>query len=87
MLCRPPEQMPRKRITPGQVVNWACGPRKRCCGLIAVKFNTSKIEDIEHFNLDILRDTFGAADKVKCLRNGVGGGFVARSNRCVHNGY
>ena len=79
--------MSRKRISPGQVVNGACGSRKRSRGLIAVEFNTSKIKDIEHFNFNILRDSLGAADKVKCLRNRVGGGFVARSNRCVHNGY
>ena len=82
-----PEKMSRKRISPGQVVNGACGSRKRSRGLIAVEFNTSKIKDIEHFNFNILRDSLGAADKVKCLCNRVGGGFVARSNRCVHNGY
>ena len=82
-----PEQMPCERITPGQVINRARGSGKRRRGLIAVEFNTSKIEDIEHFNLDILRNTFGATDKIKCLRDGVGGGLMARSNRCVHNGY
>lgn len=53
------------------------GSRKRSRGLIAVEFNTSKIEDIQDFDLNILRDSLGAADKVKCLCNRVGGGLVA----------
>ena len=82
-----PEQMSRKRISPGQVVNGARGSCKRSRGLIAVEFYTCKIKDIEHFNLNVLGDAISAADKVECLRNRICGGFVARSNRCVHNGY
>ena len=76
-----------KRISPGQVVNGTRGAGKRRCCFITIEPNASKIEDIQDFDLNILRDSLGAADKVKCLCNRVGGGFVARSNRCVHNGY
>ena len=82
-----PEKMSRKRISPGQVVNGACGSRKRSRGLIAVEFNTSKIKDIEHFNLNILGDAIGAADEVECLRNRICGGLVARANGGVHDGH
>ena len=68
--------MSRKRISPGQVVNGARGSRKRSRGLIAVEFNTSKIKDIEHFNLNILGDAIGVADEVECLRYRICGGLV-----------
>jgi len=76
--------MSRKRISPGQVVNGARGSRKRSRGLIAVEFNTSKIKDIEHFNLNILG---GAADEVECLRYRICGGLVARANGGMHDGH
>ena len=79
--------MSRKCISPGQIVNGACGSRERSRGLIAVEFNSSKIKDIEHFNLNILGDTIGAADEVECLRNRICGGFVARADRGVHDGH
>ena len=82
-----PEKMSRKRITPGQVVNGARGSRKRSRGFIAVEFNTSKIKDIEYFNLNILRDAIGAADEVECLRNRICGGLVARADRGVNDGH
>ena len=82
-----PEQMSRKRISPGQVVNGARGSRKRNRGLVAVEFNSSKIQDIEHFNLNILGDSIGAADEVKCLRNRICGGLVTRADRGVHDGH
>ena len=82
-----PEKMSRKRISPGQVVNGARGSCKRSRGLIAVEFNTSKIKDIEHFNLNILGDAIGAADEVECLRYRICGGLVARANGGVHDGH